>query len=116
MKIVALENYRGHNPKGYFEYLPWEVSNRAHQWLFRLCSKWGRDLPAWRFAIVVGQAKRLALDPPTSAWGRSMLAKRGGLAVQRKYRLEGRPSTQRATEVRLAKQCRGKAADPARRG
>lgn len=83
MKIVALENYRGHNPKGYFEDLPWEVRNRAHQWLFRLCPKWGRDLPAWRFAILVGQAKRLAPNPPTSAWGRSMLAKRGGLAVQR---------------------------------
>src|SRR5271169_2012349 len=111
MKIVALEKYRDRNPKGYFRDLPWEVRGRAHQWLFRLCSKWGRDLPAWRFAILVGQAKRLALNPPTSAWGRSMLAKRGGLAVQRKYRLEGRHPTQRATQVRLAKQRRGRAAE-----
>ena len=79
MKIIALAKYRGRNPKGY--------CNRAFQWLYRLASKWGRDLPAWRFAILVGQAKRLALNPPTSAWGQSMLAKRGGLAVQRKYLL-----------------------------
>jgi len=111
MKIVALEQYRGRNPKGYFQDLPWEIRNRAHQWLFRLCSKWGHDLPAWRFAILVGQAKRLALNPPTSAWGRSMHAKRGGLAVQRKYMLEGRHPTQKATYVRLAKQRRSKAAD-----
>jgi hypothetical protein len=111
MKIAALEKYRRRNPMGYFEDLPWDVRNRAHQWLYRLASKWGRDLPAWRFAILVGQAKRLALNPPTSAWGRSMLAKRGGLAVQRKYRQEGRHPTQRATEVRLAKQRRKEASD-----
>ena len=103
MKIAALEKYRNRNPRGYFEYLPWEVRNRAHQWPFRLCSKWDRDLPAWRFAILVGQAKRLALNPPTSAWGRSMLAKRGGLAVRRKYRVEGREPTRKATKIRLAK-------------
>jgi hypothetical protein len=111
MKIVSLKHYRGRNPKGYFRDLPWEVRNRAYQWLYRLCSKWGRDLPAWRFAILVGQAKRLALNPPTSAWGRSMRAKRGGLAVQGKYRLEGRHPTAKATQARLAKQRRKKAAD-----
>ena len=111
MKIAALEKYRKPNSKGYFEDLAWDVRNRAHQWLYRLCSKWGRDLPASRFAILVGQAKRLALNPPTSAWGRSMLAKRGGLAVQRKYRQEGRSPTQRATEVRLDKQRRKEASD-----
>jgi hypothetical protein len=111
MKIATLDQYRGRNPKGYFRDLPWQVRNRAYQWLYRLCSKWGRDLPAWRFAILVGQAKRLALNPPTSAWGRSMHAKRGGLAVQRKYRLEGRRPIEKATQVRLAKQRRKKAAD-----
>ena len=30
-------------------------------------------LSAWLFAIYVGQAKRLALNPPDSAWGRQML-------------------------------------------
>jgi hypothetical protein len=77
----------------------------------KILEKWGRDLPPWRFAILVGQAKRLALNPPTSAWGRSMLAKRGGLAVQRKYLIDGRHPTKRATQVRLAKQRRRKA-DP----
>lgn len=104
MRIVTLNKYRGRNPKGHFQDLPWDVRNRAYQWLYRLCAKWDRDLPAWRFAILVGQAKRLALNPPTSAWGRSMLAKRGGLAVQRKYLIEGKNPTRRATLVRLAKQ------------
>jgi hypothetical protein len=104
MKIVSLQQYRGRNRKGYFQDLPWEVRNRAYQWLYRLCSKWDRDLPAWRFAILVGQAKRLALNPPTSAWGRSMLAKRGGIAAQRKYQQDGRNPTQLATRMRLAKQ------------
>jgi hypothetical protein len=44
----------------------------------------------WLRAILMGQAKRLALNPPTSEWGRSMLAKRGGYAVQQKYRDAGR--------------------------
>ena len=60
---------------------------------------------------MVGQAKRLALNPPNSAWGRSMHAKRGGLAVQRRYWLEGRHPTTHATSVRLGKQERKKAAD-----
>jgi hypothetical protein len=46
MKIVARKKYRGRNPQGYFVHLPWEIRNRAHQWLYQLCSKWGRDLPA----------------------------------------------------------------------
>jgi hypothetical protein len=56
--------------------------------------RWGRDLPQGSFAILVGQAKRLALNPPTSDWGRTMLAKRGGYAVQRCYRMEGRNPTE----------------------
>ena len=83
----------------------------AYWWLKKFLTRWDRDLPPWRFAILVGQAKRLALNPPTSAWGRSMHAKRGGLAVQRKYRLEGRHPTEKATQVRLAKQRLKKAVD-----
>jgi len=111
MRIFTLEKYRGRNPKGYFQDLAWEVRYTAYKWLQRFVARWGNDLPPWRFAILVGQAKRLALNPPTSAWGRSMHAKRGGLAVQRKYWLEGRHPTKRATQVRLAKQRRRKAAD-----
>jgi hypothetical protein len=108
MTLFALEKYRGRNTKGYFEDLPREVRNRAHQWLHRFVKRWSHDLPAWRFAILVGQARRLALNPPSSAWGRSMHAKKGGLAVQRKYWIEGRHPTKRATEAGAAKQQRNK--------
>jgi hypothetical protein len=103
MRIVALEKYRRHTPAGYFLDLPPEVRRSAYRWLDRFCKRWRGDLPGWRLAILVGQARRLALNPPTSAWGRSMLAKRGGLAVQRKCRLEGRHPTERATRSRLQK-------------
>lgn len=89
MPILSLKKYRGRNPQGYFRDLPWEVRNRAYQWLHKFCTRWGSDLPAWRFAILVGQAKRLALNPPTSRWGRSMHAKRGGLATRKRYK--GKP-------------------------
>jgi hypothetical protein len=90
MRIEGLKKYRGRNPRGYFEDLPWEAKRRAQTLLHRFCERWRGDLPPWRFGILVGQAKRLALNPPTAAWGRSMLAKRGGLAVQRQYQLDGR--------------------------
>jgi len=102
-QIPGIKKYQGRNPAGYFEDLPWDVQRAARMWLWRFCQKWGRDLSPWRFAILVGQAKRLALNPPDSAWGRSMLAKRGGKAVQRKYRHEGRHPTEAATWARRAK-------------
>jgi hypothetical protein len=111
MKIAALNKYRDRNPKGYFQDLPKETRFMAYWWLKRFLDRWERDMPPWRFAILVEQAKCLALNPPTSAWGRSMLAKRGGLAVQRKYQRDGRNPTQRATQVRLAKQRRKEATD-----
>jgi len=111
MRILTLENYRGRNPKGYFQDLPRQTQYEAYWWLDRFIKRWRGDMPSWRFAILVGQAKRLALNPPTSAWGRSMHAKRGGLAVQRQYWLEGRHPTERATRARLAKQRRRKAAN-----
>jgi len=104
MKILALEKFRKRKREGYFQGLPRELQYIAYQWLQRFVTRWRHDLPQWRLAILVGQAKRLALNPPTSEWGRSMLAKRGGLAVQRKYRIDGRHPTKRATQVRLAKQ------------
>jgi len=64
------------------------------------------QLPQWLFAIYVGQAKRLALNPPTYEWSRWMNAKNGGYAVQRLYRREGRNPTEIATLVRVAKQRR----------
>jgi hypothetical protein len=103
MRIENLRKYQGKNPNGYFEDLEPRVKMAAYQWLGRLCQRWGRDLPPWRFAILVGRARWLALNPPTPEWGRSMRAKRGGYAVQRKYRLEGRHPTAKATEARLRK-------------
>lgn len=98
----------------YFQDLPWDVRQRAYQWLNRFIKRREAThggVPDWLFAIYVGQAKRLALNPPTSSWGRSMLAKRGGLAVQRRYRLEGRDATARATRCRVLKQNAKKRAD-----
>jgi len=91
MKIEGLSNYRGRNPHGYFQDLPWKVRQRAYAWLSRFLKR-HPYCPRWRFAILVGQAKRLALmsDDELSAWGRSMQAKHGGYAVQRRYRQEGR--------------------------
>lgn len=111
MKIIALDKFRRCSPQNYFRDLPDQQRHAAYQWLHRFVTRWGRDLPPWRFAILVGQAKRLALNPPSSQWGRSMLAKRGGLAVQEKYRMEGRSPTKRATATRLAKQKRKKVED-----
>jgi hypothetical protein len=51
----------------------------------------------------VGQAKRLALNPPDPDWGRGMLATRGGLAVQEKYKREGVSPTAKATAARRSK-------------
>jgi hypothetical protein len=106
MQIEGLKKYRGRNPNGYFQDLPWEARQRAYAWLGRFCEKWGSDLPPWRLAILVGQAKRLALmsDTERSAWGRKMLAKRGGYATQQRYRAEGRHPTRHATLCRLSQQ------------
>lgn len=90
MRIEGLKKYRGRNLRGAFQDLPWEVRCRAYGWLHHFCKRWGSDLPRWRYAILVGQARRLALNPPTPAWGRSMRAKKGGYAVQRLYRMQGR--------------------------
>ena len=98
-RIPGLKKYHGCNPNGYFQDLPSEIQRAARRWLWRWCQKWGRNLPQWRFAILVGQAKRLALNPPTSEWGRRMRAKKGGYAVQRRYRMEGRDPTELATLV-----------------
>jgi hypothetical protein len=103
MKIAALKNYHHRHPAGYFQDLMPGVRASAHRWLDRFCKRWRGDLPPWRLAILVGQARRLALNPPTSAWGRFMLAKRGGLALQRKLRIEGKHPTERATRIRLQK-------------
>lgn len=112
MRIHGLKKYRNRNPKGYFEDLPPVIRMAAHRWLSRFITNHkGLVIPRWLFGILVGQAKRLAVNPPTSAWGRSMLARRGGKAVQRKYLYEGRHPTQAAT---LARYWKRKAAERAK--
>lgn len=104
MRIQGLIKFRGRNPRGYFADLPWEVRQRAYHWLHLFQRRWGRNLPRWRFAILVGQAKRLARTTPEerSKWGRSMLGRRGGLAAQRRYHIESRHPTQTATQSRVS--------------
>lgn len=96
MKIESLRKCRG-RPTIYE--LPGPQRFRAQQWLSRLigqAKRRGRRLTPWYVAILCGQAKRLSLNPPTSAWGRSMRAKKGGYAAQRRYRMEGRDPTAKA--------------------
>jgi hypothetical protein len=104
MRIWALKKYQQHLKGGLFSDLPQHARERASRWLATFLTRWHGKQPQWRLAILVGQAKRLALNPPDSAWGRSMRAKRGGRAVQRKYRLEGRHPTEKATRIRLIRQ------------
>lgn len=107
MRIERLRKFRGRNPRGYFENLSWDVRQQAYAWLNKFVTRrkarFG-DVPGWLFAIYVGQAKRLALNPPTAAWGRSMLARRGGYAAQRRFRMEGRDIQAHATRCRVTKQ------------
>ena len=103
-RIPGLKQYQHRHKLGRFEDLPPEARLRAHWLLGKFCARWRGNLPRWRYAILVGQARRLALNPPDSAWGRSMAAKKGGYAVQRKYRMEGRQPTEYANLVRVLKQ------------
>lgn len=82
MRIESLRNFNGRNQTGYFNDLPPQAGMAAWRLLGKFYERCGRNMPRWRFAILVGQAKRLALNPPNTAWGHSMLARRGGYAVQ----------------------------------
>ncbi len=107
MRIESLKKYRGRNPNGYFQDLPWPIRQRAYRWLHYFCERARRQrgsVPQWLFAIYCGQAKRLAKHPPSYDWSRWMNAKKGGYAVQRRYRHEGRHPTAKATQVRLSRQ------------
>jgi hypothetical protein len=72
-----------------FEGLSPQQEQEAHRLLAKYLSRHPNAQP-WLYPILVGNARRLALNPPSSAWGRSMRAKKGGHAVQRLYILEGR--------------------------
>lgn len=101
MRIRGLKEYQRRGRRGVFCDLEPDQRQAAIRILRRLFERWKGDLPQWRRAILIGQAKRLALNPPDSSWGRSMLARRGGYAVQRMYRMEGKHPTEKATRVRV---------------
>jgi hypothetical protein len=103
MRIDALKNYQRRHTGGPFDSLPAHLRTSAMRWLECFRKRWGKDLPQWRLAILIGQAKRLALHPPTPQWGRSMHGKKGGHAVQREYWLRGRNPTEKATRIRIIK-------------
>ena len=101
-RIPGLKQYQGRNPNGYFRDLDPKVRQQACAWLHRFCERARRrrgSVPRWLFAIYVGQAKRLALNPPTYEWSRWMNAKKGGYTAQRLYRRQGRNPTELATLV-----------------
>jgi hypothetical protein len=94
---LTIERRRPRKPTGSdpFTDMPEPARSKARRVFARFSEKWDSKLPHWREEsrlkpILVGQARRLALDPPDSAWGRRMLAKRGGYAAHEKYRAERR--------------------------
>ena len=92
------------HPKGqYFSDLPLHVRQRAETLLRGWHIKWGRhNMPNWRLALLVGQARRLAQNPPGSSWGRRMAAAKGGYAVTTALSLGRRNPTEAATAARPA--------------
>lgn len=83
---------RGKTPAGGpFAALPWAQQKAAEQWYWKFCQRWGNDLPPWRRAILAGVAKRLAVNPPTSAQFLSILRARSGHGTARAARAAGVP-------------------------
>jgi hypothetical protein len=79
MGIDGLKKYQRRHIQGPFDSLPSHLRITAVRWLEHFRKRWEKDLPRWRLAILIGQAKRLALNPPTPEWGRSMHGKRVGM-------------------------------------
>jgi len=96
MRIDSLSHYPKRDRGDYFSDVGPAVWHRAKEWLAKFRERWGWKLPNWRLGILVGQARRLALNPSDSAWGRSMLAARGGHALQRRRREEKQYQGQKA--------------------
>ena len=86
MELLTRAAYAKPRKREYFADLPEDEKRDAEKWLLRFRRRWEGNLPNWRLAILVGRARRLALQRPDSAWGRSMLAARGGYAVQKLLR------------------------------
>jgi len=93
VKLKAQKSPRLKN--GPFSELTWEQQRAAEKWLWKFCARWEGNLPNWRRAILIGVAKRLAVNPPVKGFGKSLLVRRavrkGGLALARKCRETGIP-------------------------
>lgn len=76
---------------GPFSDLTYPQRKAAEAWLWKFCARWEGDLPAWRRNILVGVARRLALNPPPAGWGLSLLRVRSGTGLVRKCRVTGMP-------------------------
>ncbi len=78
--------------KDLFDDLVPVLRSKAEALLAEFCRKHRLRLASerWLYPVLIGQARRLAVNPPTSAWGRSMLSRLGGQRVQQLYREQGR--------------------------
>jgi hypothetical protein len=88
MRIAGLKKYQRRDRRGFSD-LPLVVRLRAEAWLHKWCRRNGGRPEPYRWALWIGQARRLAKNPPTSGWGRSMRAKMAGKALQQIYRQQG---------------------------
>ena len=77
MRIASLGRYQHRQKREQSARLTPFQQNEADAIYQRLCARWNEDMPQWRKAILWGQARRLARNPPSSAWGRAMRARRG---------------------------------------
>src|SRR6516162_3840903 len=57
MKIKGLSNYRGRNPHGYFQDLPWKVRQKAYAWLSRFLNR-HPDCPGTRPCSRIGHQRQ----------------------------------------------------------
>src|SRR5580693_1621521 len=63
---------------GPFSDLTWLQQQAAQAWYWKFCARWGSDLPQWRRGILIGVARRLALNPPPAGWAKWLHGHVGG--------------------------------------
>ena len=92
-RLPMLQAVKRGKPKaaGPFSDLTWEQQRAAEKWYWKFCLKWGNDLPPWRRGILIGVARRLAVNTLPAGWGKRLHGCRGGLATARYCRAMGIP-------------------------
>ena len=76
---------------GPFSDLTYSQRKAAEAWLWKFCVRWEGDLPPWRRGILIGVARRLALNPPPAGWGLSLGRCYGARVLADRCRVECRP-------------------------